>query len=162
MYIGNIVTESGQCYGIGKLKRGDYQYEDRLYQFNFIPDELNGCIHIKTHGNDKMTSEENECFSFDCDEDIEVYVLYPDKHPELPKWLESYERTRMNVTRFDSMPDNLKGYFSLYKKTFKKGKVIFYGCSPEKLLKEEWYAASMGTNYCMYSVCIKSIQQLRN
>ena len=157
MNISNIKTTSGKCYGISKLKSGDYQYEDRLYQFNYIPDELNGHIHIKTHGDDKLISEDHECFSFECDEDVEVYVIYPDKHPELPKWLESFARMRMNVTRFDSMPDNLKGYFSIYKKVYPKGKITLYGCSPKKMLQEEWYVTSMGANYCMYSVCVRPV-----
>lgn len=158
MNISNIKATSEKCYGFGKLTRGDYQYEDRLYQFNYVPEELNGHIHIKTHGNDKLISEDHECLSFECDDDIEVYVLYPDKHPYLPKWLESYERMRMNVTRIDSMADNLKGYFSIYKKVFPKGKIILYGCSPNKMLQEEWYVDSMGANYCMYSVCLKPVR----
>lgn len=157
MDISNIKTASGKSYGLGKLATGDYQYEDRLYQFNYVPDELKEAIHIKTHGNDKMISEDQECFSFECDEDIEVYVLYPDKQPVLPKWLESYERMRMNVTRIDSMCDCLKGYFGIYKKVFPKGKITLYGCSPNKMLQEEWYVESNGTNYCMYSVALKPI-----
>ena len=97
MEISNMKTTSGKCYGIGRLKYGDYQYEDRLYQFNYVPEELKGELHIKTRGDDKLIGEDRECFSFECDEDIEVYVIYPDKHPEVPKWLEDYERMRMNV-----------------------------------------------------------------
>lgn len=155
MKIGNIKTSSGKPYGLGELKTGGYQYEDRLYQFNYVPDELKGVVHIKTHGNDKLISENAECFSFESDEDVDVYVLYPDKQPFLPKWLEDFERTRMNVTRIDSISDNLKGYFGVYKKTFPKGKITLNGCSPDKMLQEEWYVSSNGANYCMYSVCIK-------
>ena len=155
MNIYNLMTSSGKSYGIGILKSGDHQYEDRLYQFNYVPEELNGHIHIKTHGNDKMICENLECFSFDSDEDIEVYILYPDKQPNLPKWLQSYERMRMNVTRIDSMSDNLKGYFGIYKRVFPKGRITLYGCSPEKMLQEEWYMTSNGANYCMYSVCVR-------
>ncbi len=158
MNISNIRTASGKSYGFGKLTTGDYQYEDRLYQFNYVPDELKEALHIKTHGNDKLISEDQECFSFECDEDIEVYVIYPDKQPYLPKWLESYERMRMNVTRIDSMCDCLKGYFSIYKRVFPKGKITLYGCSPNKMLQEEWYVESNGANYCMYRVALKPIR----
>lgn len=155
MNLSELTAASGKQYGLGKLESGDYQYEDRLYQFNSVPDELCGLLHIKTHGNDKLISENLECFSFLCDEDIEVYVLYPDKQPYLPKWLESYERMRMNVTRIDTRADNLKGYFGVYKKILPKGKVILNGCSSEKILQEDWYRETKGVNYCMYSVCIK-------
>ena len=153
----NIITASGKNYAVSKLVQGDYQYEDRLYQFDYVPSELCGADHIKTHGNDKMFSEHEECFSFESDCDIEVYVIYPDIHKELPVWLESYERVRMNVTRMDSTASNLKGYFSLYKKVFHKGKIVLYGCSPEKMLAEEWYVESGGATYCMYSVCVKPL-----
>lgn len=117
MNISSIRTASGKSYGLGKLAKGDYQYED-----------------------------------------IEVYVIYPDKQPVLPKWLESYEKMRMNVTRIDSMCDCLKGYFSIYKKVFQKGEVTLYGCSPDNMLNEEWYVESKGANYCMYSVALKPIR----
>lgn len=162
MKISNIKTKSGKKYGISKLKHGFYQYEDRFYQFNYIPDKLKDSLHIKTYGNDKMISEEQECFSFECDEDIELYVIYPDKHPILPEWLKCYERMRMNITRTDSNPANLKGYFSLYKKVFKKGKVTLYGCSPQRMLGEEWYVETNGAGYCMYSVCVKPISYKDN
>ncbi|WP_105614559.1 hypothetical protein [Vallitalea okinawensis] len=155
MNITKINASSGKHYGMGNLKRSDHQYQDRLYQFNYVPEELKGCVHIKTHGNDKLISEDHECFSFETDEAVEVYILYPDKQPYLPQWLEGYERMRMNVTRIDSIADNLKGYFSLYKKVFPKGKIVLYGCSPNKMLLEEWYVESNGANYCMYSVCLK-------
>lgn len=155
MKVDNLKAVSGKSYGLGKLVCGEYQYEDRYYQFNYIPDDLNGHLHIKTHGNDKLIAEDQPCFSFDCDEDTEVYVLYPDKQPVLPKWLESFERTRMNVTRMDSLADNLKGYFGIYKKSFPKGTITLYGNSPNAMLEKEWYVSSMGTNYCMYSVCVK-------
>jgi len=158
MNIINIATKSGKKYGIGKLKAGDYQYEDRQYQFDYIPDELKDCIHIKTHGNDKMLSEDEECVTFEVDEPIDVYVLYPDKQPELPKWLEGFEPMRLKVTRIDSMCNNLKGYFGIYKKTFPKGIVTLYGCSPNKMLNEEWYVDSNGANYCMYSFGVKPVK----
>lgn len=157
MNIKNISSASGKAYEIGGFQTGAYQYEDRLYQFNYVPDELKGCLHIKTHGNDKLISEDDECVTFEIDEPAEIYVIYPDKQSELPKWLEGFERTRLKATRMDSLSDNLKGYFSLYKKTFPKGKVTLYGCSPDKMLEEEWYVQSLGANYCMYSVCVKTL-----
>ena len=153
----DLQAESGKIYEISKLCTGDHQYVDRLYQFDYVPEQLQACLHIKTHGNDKMINEDDVCFSFETDQDIDVYVLYPDKQPVLPKWLEAFERMRLNVTRIDAMPSNLKGYFSLYRKSYKKGKVILLGNSPACMLEQDWYVETKGANYCMYSVCVKSL-----
>ena len=152
--IKKIITSSGKKYEINKLILGEYQYVDRYYQFNYIPGFLNGCTHIKTHGNDKLIKESDVCVSFEVNCPVEVFILYADKFPVLPKWLHEYKRTRFNITRQDSRPDNLKGYFSLYKKYFPKGHIVLYGCSPEKMVAESWYAESMGENYCMYSILV--------
>ena len=150
-------TASGKEYTIGELRTGHHQYMDRLYQFSYIPDELKGCVHIMPHGDDKMLSEKEWCFTIETDRECDVYVLYPDKQPVLPKWLESYERTRMNVTRFDSMHNTLKGYFSLYHKHFAPGEIRFYGSSPDAMLAEDWYVETGGNTYCMYSVAVKEL-----
>lgn len=155
MEIRNLQAASGKTYGIGRLTRGDYQYEDRLYQFDYIPDELNGQLHIKTHGNDKLIPEDQACLTFECAEPVEVFVLYPDKQPCLPRWLQSWERRRLNVTRQDSQPDNLKGFFSIFSKIYPAGQVALGGNSPAGMLQQDWYVESMGANYCMYSVCVK-------
>ncbi|MFH1903985.1 MAG: hypothetical protein ABIK53_00450 [bacterium] len=152
--INNLASSSGKKYGINKLILGEYQYMDRQYQFNYIPKELNGCTHIKTHGNDKLINEKEICVSFEVDCPVEVYILYADKFPILPEWLSQYERTRYNVTRQDSRSDNLKGYFGLYRKSFSNGTINFYGCSPSKMLAEEWYVQSGGANYCMYTIAV--------
>ena len=154
--ISNLKSISGKQYETGELSYGHKQYVDRLYQFDYIPAELHGCLHIKPHANDKMISENDPCFSFECDQEINVYVLYPDKQPILPKWLIEFERMRMNVTRLDSMPSNLKGYFSIYRKTFLKGLIMLNGNSPVSMLENQGYLNTTGENYCMYSVCIKS------
>ena len=88
-----------------------------------------------------------------------MYALYPDKQPVLPTWLESFERVRMNVTRMDSLPTTLKGYFSLYKKHFSAGEIKFYGNSPLAMLAQDWYVENVGTNYCMYSVAVLEEKQ---
>lgn len=155
MKIYDLSAVSQKKYELGLLLPGHYQYADRLYQFNYIPHDLMGCTHIITHGNDKLICEKDECFSFKCNEDTDVCVIYADKHPYLPKWLKSYERMRMNVTRIDTLVDNLKGYFSVYKKAFPAGKITLYGCSHTKMLAEDWYIETNGSNYCMYSVCVK-------
>lgn len=160
MEISNIKTASGKIYTLNVFRSGEYQYKDRYYQFDYIPDELRGYIHIKTHGDDKLISEDKVCFCFDCDKEAEVYVIYPDKQPVLPHWLEGYERVRMNVTRMDTMASTLKGYFSVYKKAFAKGTVTLYGCSPNRMLGEEWYVESMGGGYCMYSLCVKPVHSM--
>ncbi|HCR89708.1 MAG TPA: hypothetical protein DIW50_04445 [Prolixibacteraceae bacterium] len=153
--ITNLKSASGKEYGLNTLVSGELQYMDRTYQFNYIPEELMGAAHIKTCGNDKLISENDICVSFDVDCDLDVYVLFGDKWPEIPQWLNQFERMRLNVTRQDSRSDNLKGYFSLYKKTFPKGTVTLYGCSPMEMLKREWFVKSMGANYCMYTIAIR-------
>lgn len=102
-----------------------------------------------------MLPEDQPCFSIETDGPCEVYVLYPDKQPVLPGWLEAYQRVRKNVTRMDSHPDTLKGYFSLYRRSFQAGEIRFYGSSPRAMLAEDWYVETTGTNYCMYSVCVR-------
>ena len=148
-------VESGREYSVSRFAPGELQYMDRDYRFNYIPDPLLGCAHIRTCGNDKLTPETERCFTISVDCAVEVYVLYPDKQPVIPKWLAEYERVRMNVTRQDSRADNLKGYFSLYKKRFPAGDIVFYGSSPLEMLAQPWYETSGGINYCMYSVAIK-------
>lgn len=152
--ITNITSSSGKQYEINKLILGEYQYVDRYYQFNYIPDMFKGCNHIKTHGNDKLISENDICVTFEVNCPVDVYILYADKFPVIPKWLCEYERTRNNITRQDSRADNLKGYFSLYKKHFQEKKIVLYGCSPEIMLNEEWYLKSGGANYCMYTIAL--------
>ena len=158
--ISNLVSISGKPYEIGELSYGHRQYVDRLYQFDYISTGLHGCLHIKPHGDDKMISEDEPCFSFYCEKDINLYVLYPDIQPVLPKWLMDFERMRMNVTRLDSMPSNLKGYFSIYRKIYKKGHITLNGNSPLGMLANQGYVNTFGTGYCMYSVCIKPIDNL--
>lgn len=143
---------SGKPYAIGLLTPGALQYADREYRFAYIPQALQGCPFILTHGNDKMADEASVCFTVQTDRPYEVYILYPDKQPVIPSWLTEYERVRMNITRTDSDPMTLKGYFSLYRKTFPAGRIVFYGNSPKAMLADETYVASGGTNYCMYSV----------
>jgi hypothetical protein len=152
--INKLSSASGKEYGLNKLLLGEYQYMDRQYQFNYIPKELNGCLHIKTHGNDKLISDNNICFSFETNCDIDIFILFADKFPSLPEWLNQYERTRFNVTRQDSRADNLKGYFGIYRKSLKKGLVELFGCSPNIMLAEDWYKKSGGANYCMYTVAV--------
>ena len=150
-------VESGREYAVSRFAPGETQYMDRDYRFNYIPEELIGCAHIMTCGNDKIIPESQPCFTLEIDSSADVYILYPDKQPVIPEWLSEYERVRMNVTRQDSRADNLKGYFSLYKKRFPAGEITFYGSSPLPMLALPWYVGSGGMNYCMYSVAIKEV-----
>lgn len=77
-------TASGYAYRMGELRPGHGQYIDRLYQFAHVPEDLYGCPHIMTRGDDKMLPEDQPCFSIETDGPCEVYVLYPDKQPVLP------------------------------------------------------------------------------
>ncbi|MBN2819756.1 MAG: hypothetical protein JXP36_12340 [Bacteroidales bacterium] len=153
--VSKLTSSRGKKYAINRIVSGGYQYMDRDYQFNYVPEELNGSLHIKTHGNDKLISENDTCFSFVCNCDIDVYILFADKFPVLPSWLNQFERTRLNVTRMDSNAANLKGYFSLYRKSFSKGQVVLNGCSPTSMLEKKGFVESMGSSYCMYTVVIK-------
>lgn len=155
LQISNLISSSGKEYGINKLLPGEYQYTDRDYLLNYVPEELKGCLHIKTCGNDKLINENDECVSFDCNCDVDVYILFADKFPEIPQWLNQFERTRLNVTRIDSNPDNLKGYFCLYSKSFPKGKIELNGCSPKIMLEKKDFIESMGSGYCMYTIVVK-------
>lgn len=146
---------SGKEYRIGTFEPGMLQYADRDYVFAYIPIELKGCSSIITYGSDKMISEDQLCFSIVSDMECDVYVLYPDKQPVIPKWLTHFERMRMNVSREDSDAMTLKGYFTLYKKHFPPGEIAFFGNSPKEMLDKDWYVKSRGTNYCMYSVVVK-------
>ena len=150
-----LKVESGREYSVGKFLQGELQYMDRDYVFNYIPEELKGATHILTCGNDKIIPEDKPCFTFKAERDVDVYILYPDKQPVIPKWLEEFERLRMNVTRVDSRSDNLKGYFTLFKKHFPAGLITLYGNSPLFMLAQDWYVTSRGINYCMYSVAVK-------
>lgn len=153
-----IKVESGREYAVSVLAPGELQYMDREYRFNYVPQELIGCKHIMTCGNDKLTPENDLCFTAELDTPADIYILYPDKQPVIPGWLKKYERVRMNVTRQDSRSDNLKGYFSLYKKHFPAGEVRFYGNSPLEMLAQPWYETTGGINYCMYSVAVKAAE----
>lgn len=152
--IHNLKSSSGKKYTLDRLARGAHQYNDRDYQFEYIPEPLRGCAHIKTCGNDKMQPETAPCLSFESDTPLVVAVLYPDKQPVLPGWLAAFERPRLNVTRFDSDASNLKGYFSVYCKRFSAGRVELPGNSPLAMLENEDYLRTGGANYCMYTVAL--------
>lgn len=153
-----VKVNSGKVYAVGTFLPNELQYMDRDYVFNYIPEEVLGCAHILTCGNDKSLPETEPCFTLKIDREADVYVLYPDKQPVIPEWLESFERTRMNVTRVDSRADNLKGYFTLFKKRFPAGEVEFFGNSPLPMLAQSWYVESGGINYCMYTVAVKPVE----
>lgn len=156
--ITNLVATSGKEYGINELLPNGKQYMDRDYTFNYIPDELKGCTHILTCGNDKLTDEKDLCLSFTVDAPVEVNILFADKFPTIPIWLNDFERVRLNVTRSDSDPSNLRGYFSIYRKRYPKGEIQLFGCSPSYFLKKDWFVESLGFTYCMYTIALKRIE----
>ncbi|MCT4645538.1 MAG: hypothetical protein N4A74_11185 [Carboxylicivirga sp.] len=153
--ISDIHTASGKVYGINGLITKGKQYMDRDYTFGYIPDELQGCTHILTCGDDKLIDEKDLCLTFSVDTPVEVNILFADKFPIIPKWLNDFERMRLNVTRNDSDPGNLKGYFSIYRKKFSKGTIQLFGCSPSYFLEQDWFVESLGYTYCMYTVVLK-------
>ncbi len=150
--ISGLASKSGREYAFGKLASGELQYMDRGYRFLYVPEFLKDAIHIMTCGNDKLTSENAASMSFETERPLDIYVLFADKFPVLPNWLQSYERVRANVTRQDSEPATLKGYFSLYRKSFQAGKVELNGCSPETMLERPEYVMTMGATFCMYTL----------
>lgn len=151
-------TASGRIYEIGEFVPGNKQYMDREYLFSYIPEELYGLPLVKTCGKDKMIPEDQWCFTLHADHPCDVYVIFADKHPYLPIWLEEFERLRMNVTRTDSHPQTLKGYFSVYKRSYPAGDVRLNGNSSKKLLARSSYIETRGTDYCMYSVVVKELE----
>ena len=151
-------TASGRFYGMSAFAPGNRQYMDREYRFSYIPEELNGLQLIMTCGKDKMIPENKWCFTLLSDHPCDVYVIFADKHPYLPIWLAEFTHMRMNVTRTDSDPQTLKGYFSVYKKTFPAGEVRFGGNSSLNLLARTSYIETRGTDYCMYSVVVKELE----
>ena len=155
MNISDIKTASGREYSVDVLESGKLQYMDSGYKFAWVPDDMKGCLHLRTCGNDKLINEDEICVSFNTDRAVDVYIIFADKFPVIPNWLENYERVRKNVTRQDSEPETLKGYFSMYKKTFEPGKIILNGCSPKRMLSKH-YIVTMGATYCMYTVCFKT------
>lgn len=155
MAIRIVSTVSGKIYQIGRLQMGHHQYMDRLYQFDYVPEALQGSPHIMTCGDDKMISEDQPCFTVEVDGPASMYVLYPDKQPVLPGWLESWKRERVNVTRMDSSASSLKGYFSVYRRDFPAGRITFNGNSPNAMLREDWYVETGGNTYCMYTVAVR-------
>ena len=152
--IDGLTAASGKQYSLGKLETGHYQYNGRMYQFDYVPDALQGALHIMPHADDKMMPEGEVCCRFIATCPIWVCVLYPDIQPVLPAWLQEYERTRLNVTRQDSDAHTLKGYFSLYRKRFAPGIVTLFGNSPSAMLAADWYVFGFASGYCMYSACV--------
>ena len=152
--LSRLASASGKIYETNTLIPGELQYMDRAYRFCYVPELLIGCTHIKTHGNDKLIREDDLCVTFEVDRPVDVWVLFADKFPVLPEWLKEFERTRNNVTRQDSKAENLKGYFSLYRKRFSEREIVLRGCSPKSMLAQERYVLSGGENYCMYTVAL--------
>jgi hypothetical protein len=155
-------TASGKTYGLGRLAPGELQYMDREYRFEYIPGDLRGCLHVRTHGDDKLIGENVTCVSFFVTREADVFVLFADKFPVLPGWLSQYERTRLSVTRTDTRADDLTGYFGLYRHRVPSGPVVLGGCSPRTMLAHEWYVESGGMNYCMYTVAIVPTARAQN
>ena len=151
--IKNIHTATGKQYALNILRPGEYQYLDRSYQFNYVPDELIGCTHLKTCGDDKLISENKFCLSFEIGKPATIGIIFADKFPVIPNGLRGFESSRNKITRIDSLPSNLKGYFTVFQKEFAKGTVELKGCSPESMLTEE-YISTGGAGFCMYSVII--------
>jgi hypothetical protein len=155
LIISNLTTSSGKIF---KIKYDGFnidslQYVDREYIFKIIPDSLKGKTLIMTAGNDKMYTEDEVCFSFDVNCDVNIYVLYGVKYPRVPDWLLSYKKTTFIVSRHDSSNETLKGIFNVYEKSFSKGKISINGCMLKELKTPE-FIKSGGSGYCMYSIVV--------
>ena len=143
-----VKVESGREYSIGKFLPNELQYMDRDYTFNYIPEELKGCVHILTCGNDKLIPENEPCFTMKAEHDVEVaeegenlvveilrqYLdattqCYIEKDWESPKG-ERYRR----VTFTPSFNMNVK--FCL-KATDEINNLITEACKPEWMKKAE-------------------------
>jgi hypothetical protein len=157
-FISHLRTASGLEYLIDYdgIEAGKLQYVDRNYKFDYVPDIVWGCPHIRTHGNDKKINENDPCFSFDVAVPITVFCVYSDKLRELPNWMFDFIDTREKVTRTDSNTSTLKGIFTLFKKDFEPGTITLKGNLSSIMAKDADYLDMEGMNYCMYSVVLKN------
>ena len=156
-FITDLQTASGKDYVINHhgFNPGDRQYIDRDYTFDYIPQIALGHSHILTAGNDKMIPEDSLCLSFNVGVPVTVLVVYADKLRTIPNWLCEYKDTREKVTRTDSNVSTLKGIFTLFAKDFEPGLVELNGNLSATMAEDSAFKASVGTNYCMYSVVVK-------
>ncbi len=152
----DLKAASGKAY---QIKHNGFhvdgnQYIDRDYEFSKVPESLQGKTLIMTAGNDKMYEEHETCFTFYANKDIIVHIIYADKYPVNPVWLDSFEKTNLQVLRKDSSFETMKGVFTVYSKKFTAGEIEIKGCLG-KGMKTPEFVESEGSGYCMYSVVVE-------
>ncbi len=102
------------------LQRGTLVYADRNYTFTGIPEALAGATHIRTHNDDKSSSE-GKFLHFEINLPATLYLAY-DGRTEPPKALVAgMEKTSM-VVRMSNGES-----FSVYRRTVPAGEVVLGG-----------------------------------
>lgn len=156
--ITNLEVASGKSYLVKYkgFQNGSLQYVDRDYQFDRIPEGMQGATLIMLAGNDKMFEENEKCFSFHVNKPVIVHVLYSDKYPVQPDWLANFTKTDKKVYRKDASEITMKGIFRVYSRKFPSGEIRINGCLG-KGIKTEAFVNSGGSGYCMYSAVIEEV-----
>ncbi len=102
----------------GGIEPGDSMYGDRPYQFDEIPEELQGNDWVQTRNNSKSyTQTANPLAIFTLRKPADVYVAFNDNIDPVPEWLSDWEDTGKDILNDEPVT------FSLYKKSFEKGSV---------------------------------------
>jgi len=81
-----VVGLTKDNYELAYLNVGDQYYVDRIYTINSIPEEMNGCLWIKTANDDRDKKDEN-FFSFQLSEPAKIYIAYDSRALNYPNWL---------------------------------------------------------------------------
>ena len=121
--VSGLQVASGKSYKVlaGGTQAGAVAYTDRTYKLSTIPSAINGATFIRTANDDKFASLGSSSFlSFDVNQGVDIYVAFADD-PDLlkPSWLtNSFQSTSTKLTT-----DREGLTYTLYKKSFAKGKV---------------------------------------
>ncbi|MEW6357443.1 MAG: hypothetical protein AB1696_14025 [Planctomycetota bacterium] len=154
LQITNLVAASGKKYEVNRFAPGALQYIDRDYVFDHVPDFLEGTLHIRTAGDDKMIGEDAPCVTFEVDSPVTVHVVYADKLRVPPRWLREFTDTREKATRDDTDTTTLKGIFTLFARDFEAGRITLNGNLSREMREDAQFKARGGGTYCMYSVVV--------
>jgi hypothetical protein len=154
--ITQLKAASGKPYLVahGGFAPDGKQYIDRDYTFNCVPEFLKGATLIQTAGDDKFFVEDQPTLSFRVNVPVTVYIVYGDKLRVLPAWLRNWTDTRWKVTRRDTNPTTLKGYFTLFAKDFPAGEIRLLGNLSNEMANDPAFKKLKGSTYCMYSVVV--------
>ena len=129
-----ITSTSPTQYAWDVLDIGAFQYIDRTYTFDTVPQTYVGVDYLKTANNDKGTTGDT-FVTFDVNQGVQVYVAHDDRITAKPGWLSSFADTGDNLTT------SRGNGFSLLVKEFAAGTVTLGG--------------NEGTDMSMYTVVVR-------